>query len=68
MSVKFSNVFYTYSPKSPFEYQALKDINLEFEEGKFIADGESYIVPIDRLFSIFVEMLEAYDNLNRMEY
>lgn len=36
MSVKFSNVFYTYSPKSPFEYQALKDINLEFEEGKFI--------------------------------
>lgn len=36
MSVKFSNVFFTYSPKSPFEYQALKDINLDLEDGKFI--------------------------------
>lgn len=36
MPVKFSNVFYTYSPKSPFEYQALKDVNLDFEDGKFI--------------------------------
>jgi len=36
MSVKFSDVFYTYSPKSPFEYQALKGLNIEFEEGKFV--------------------------------
>ena len=37
MSVKFSKVFFTYSPKSPFEYEALRDINLDLESGKFIA-------------------------------
>lgn len=39
-----------------------------YEEGYFVADEESFIIPVDRLFSIFVEMLEAYDNINRMEY
>lgn len=39
-----------------------------FEEGKFVMSGESFLVPVDRLFSIFVEMLEAYDNITRMEY
>ena len=37
MSIKFSKVFFTYSPKSPFEYEALRDINLDLESGKFIA-------------------------------
>lgn len=37
MPIKFSNLYYTYSPKSPFEYNALKDINLELDNGKFIA-------------------------------
>ena len=37
MSVKFNKVFFTYSPKSPFEYEALRDINLDLESGKFIA-------------------------------
>ena len=37
MSVKFKKVFFTYSPKSPFEYEALRDINLDLESGKFIA-------------------------------
>ena len=37
MPVKFKKVFFTYSPKSPFEYEALKDINLDLESGKFIA-------------------------------
>ncbi|MCH4277963.1 MAG: ATP-binding cassette domain-containing protein, partial [Bacilli bacterium] len=37
MSIEFSNVYYVYSPKSPFEYEALKDINISLEKGKFIA-------------------------------
>lgn len=37
MPVKFKKVFFTYSPKSPFEYEALRDINLDLESGKFIA-------------------------------
>ena len=37
MSVNFKKVFFTYSPKSPFEYEALRDINLDLESGKFIA-------------------------------
>ena len=37
MPVKFKKVFFTYSPKSPFEYEAVKDINLDLESGKFIA-------------------------------
>jgi len=37
MSVKFTNVSYIYNRKSPFEYAALKDVNLDLPEGKFIA-------------------------------
>lgn len=37
MSIDFSNVSYVYSPKSPFRYAALFDVNLHLEEGKFIA-------------------------------
>ncbi len=33
--IKFENVFYTYSPNSPFEYEALNDINLEIKKGSF---------------------------------
>ena len=35
MSIKFDNVSYIYSPKTPFEYLALKDINLEINKGSF---------------------------------
>ena len=37
MSVNFSNVFFTYNPKSPLEHKALKGINLAIEEGSFAA-------------------------------
>lgn len=37
MPIDFSKVFYVYNPRSPFQYEALKDINLHLDEGKFIA-------------------------------
>lgn len=37
MSIKIENLFYTYQPGTPFETHALKDINLEINEGEFIA-------------------------------
>ena len=37
MPINFSNVFYVYNPKSPFQYEALKNVNLTIEEGGFVA-------------------------------
>ena len=37
MPIDFSSVYYTYSPKTPLQYQALKDINLHIDEGEFVA-------------------------------
>ena len=37
MSIRFTDVFYTYNPKTPLEHQALKGINLEIIEGSFVA-------------------------------
>lgn len=37
MPITFQNVSYVYNPKSPFQYEALKGINLTLLEGKFIA-------------------------------
>lgn len=37
MSIVFSNVFHCYNPKSPYSFNALNDINLTLEQGKFIA-------------------------------
>lgn len=37
MSIAFSNVFHCYNPKSPYSFNALNDINLTLDEGKFIA-------------------------------
>lgn len=37
MSVKFENVGHVYSPNSPFEYVALKDVNLELPLHKMVA-------------------------------
>lgn len=37
MSVTFKQVNHTYSPNTPFQYIALKDINLEIEKGSFTA-------------------------------
>lgn len=35
MQIKFLDVSYTYSPKTPYEFNALKDINLDIKEGSF---------------------------------
>ena len=37
MSIKFDQVYYTYSPKTPFECEAISDINLEIKKGSFTA-------------------------------
>lgn len=37
MSIKFEHVSHTYSQGTPYEYPALKDVNLEMEEGKMTA-------------------------------
>lgn len=37
MSIKFSNVFYTYSPKTPFAFEALNDVSLNIKKGSFTA-------------------------------
>lgn len=35
MSIKFDQVYYTYSPKTPFEYEALNNLNFEIKKGSF---------------------------------
>jgi len=35
MSIKFSQVYYTYSPKTPFENEALNDVSFEIKDGSF---------------------------------
>lgn len=35
MQIKFLDVSYTYSPNTPYEFNALKDINLDIKEGSF---------------------------------
>jgi len=37
MPIKFENVSFIYSPKTPFEKQALYDLNVEIQEGSFTA-------------------------------
>ena len=37
MFIEFKNTSYIYFPKTPFEYKALDNINLTFEEGKITA-------------------------------
>ena len=37
MPIVFKNVSYVYSPKTPFEYEAIKNINLTIEDGSFTA-------------------------------
>jgi energy-coupling factor transport system ATP-binding protein len=37
MPIDFSNVSYIYNPKSPFQYEALKNVTLHLDEGGFIA-------------------------------
>lgn len=37
MSITFRKVTHTYSPSTPFEYEALKNIDLNLESGKMIA-------------------------------
>ncbi|SMB83660.1 energy-coupling factor transport system ATP-binding protein [Desulfonispora thiosulfatigenes DSM 11270] len=37
MSIKIENLFYTYQPGTPFETHALKDVNIEIEDGEFLA-------------------------------
>ena len=35
MSIKCSQVYYTYSPKTPFENEALNDVSFEIKDGSF---------------------------------
>ena len=35
MSIKFSQVYYTYSPKTPFENEALNNVSFEIKDGSF---------------------------------
>lgn len=37
MPIRFEKVSHIYSPKTPFAYQALTDVNLQFSEGKITA-------------------------------
>ena len=37
MPITFEHVGHTYSPDTPYEYKALKDVNLDIEEGKMTA-------------------------------
>lgn len=37
MSIRFEKLSYTYSSGTPFAYAALKDVDLEIEEGKVTA-------------------------------
>lgn len=37
MPIKYVDVSYTYSKKTPFSFEALKDINLQIEDGSFTA-------------------------------
>ena len=37
MPIAFENVSHTYSAGTPYEYQALRNINLEITEGKMTA-------------------------------
>ncbi|MCX5774790.1 MAG: energy-coupling factor transporter ATPase [Firmicutes bacterium] len=37
MPITFKKVSYTYSPKTPFEYEAIKDINVTIKDGNFTA-------------------------------
>lgn len=36
MSIKLEEVSFTYQPNSPYEYDALREVNLEVNEGEFI--------------------------------
>lgn len=36
MSIKLEHIYYTYSPGTTYEIQALKDINLEISDGQFV--------------------------------
>lgn len=35
MPISFKNVFYTYSEKTPFRHEALKDVSLDIKDGSF---------------------------------
>ncbi len=37
MSITFDHVFHVFSKKTPFEFEALKDVSLEIEKGAFVA-------------------------------
>ena len=37
MPIVLKNVSYVYSPKTPFEYEAIKNINLTIQDGSFTA-------------------------------
>ena len=47
MPITFEHVSHTYSEGTPFQYAALKDVNLDIREGKITAIkvGRAYRIP-----------------------
>ena len=37
MSIRLNHVSYTYQKGTPYEYKAIEDITLKFEQGKYYA-------------------------------
>ncbi|HDK4167411.1 TPA: ATP-binding cassette domain-containing protein, partial [Staphylococcus aureus] len=37
MTIRFDNVSYTYQKGTPYQHQAIHDVNTEFEQGKYYA-------------------------------
>lgn len=70
MQIKFKHVNFTYSPKSPFEYAALKNINLELNKHQFLAvvghtgSGKSTLVQLINGLLLPTEgVVAVYDEL-----
>lgn len=69
--VKFSNVSYIYNQKTPLEFKALDDINLEINEGEFLAlvgrtgCGKSTLIQhINSLLHPTLGEVQIYDYIN----
>lgn len=44
MTIRFDNVSYTYQKGTPYQHQAIHDVNTEFEQGKYYASLDKRVV------------------------